>query len=91
MEVQQIIKGLQQHKEWRRGLGKYEEAGTMPHTPKELGVIIEASIQQLTAAAERERILREALQRIVRHTCSDTNQTVVFIACKALAATETQP
>lgn len=49
MSAAEVAKHLAEHNKWRRGIGKYSKAGVKsPHTPYELGAIIDRAAELLT-------------------------------------------
>lgn len=48
MSAAKVAKHLAEHNKWRRGIGKYGKAGAKsPHTPYELGMLIERAVELL--------------------------------------------
>lgn len=52
MNTEEAIEILEQHQLWRKGLPPYEVGGEcMPHTPKDLGLAIDAAIEYMKRGA----------------------------------------
>jgi hypothetical protein len=56
MSAAKVAKQLLEHNKWRRGIGKYGKAGAKsPHTPYELGAIIDRAVELLKETRNRQR------------------------------------
>lgn len=86
-----IAAKLRLHNAWRRGEGVFDGVtpAPMPHTPKELGDIIEAA----AVNCERMKIMEDALVAIKNIKTGDCVKYVALadnIACEALARLENE-
>lgn len=66
MSAAKVAKQLAEHNKWRRGIGKYSKAGAKsPHTPYELGMLIERAVELLNGQKSKiEQIKLDILHLI---------------------------
>jgi hypothetical protein len=66
MSAAKLAKHLLEHNKWRRGIGKYGKAGAKsPHTPYELGAIIDRAVELLNGQKSKiEQIKLDILHLI---------------------------